>query len=82
MDTAKSIAYSCKLLDHSFIIFQFDSFNLENKEEALVKIRENLKNFFKEYFSQNEKNKHKKGSLNAYNDSCACFRTDSGRYPG
>ena len=63
MDTAKSIAYSCKLLDHSFIIFQFDSFNLENKEEALVKIRENLKNFFKEYFSQNEKNKHNKYGL-------------------
>ena len=41
MDTAKSIAYSCKLLDHSFIIFQFDSFNLENKEEALIKKREN-----------------------------------------
>ena len=63
MDTAKSIAYSCKLLDHSFIIFQFDSFNLENKEEAIFKLRENLKNFFKEYFSQNEKHKHNKYGL-------------------
>ena len=63
MDTAKSIAYSCKLLDHSFIIFQFDSFNIENKEESFMKIRENLKNFFKIYFSENEKEKNNKYGL-------------------
>ena len=63
MDTAKSIAYSCKLLDHSFIIFQFDSFNIEDKEEAYTKIRENLKNFFKIYFEQNEKEKNSKYGL-------------------
>ena len=63
MDTAKSIAYSCKLLDHSFIIFQFDSFNIENINEAYLKIRENLKNFFKIYFEKNEKEKNNKYGL-------------------
>ncbi len=63
MDTAKSIAYSCKLLDHSFIIFQFDSFNIENVNEACLKIRENLKNFFKIYFEKNEKEKNNKYGL-------------------
>ena len=63
MDTAKSIAYSCKLLDHSFIIFQFDSFNTEDTEQAYIKIRENLKNFFKIFFEKNEKDKSNKYGL-------------------
>ena len=63
MDTAKSIAYSCKLLDHSFIIFQFESFNIEDEDKASVKIRENLKNFFKIYYEQNEKEKNRKFGL-------------------
>ena len=40
VDTAKSIAYSCKLLDHSFIIFQFDNLNGEDKSELIIKIKE------------------------------------------
>ena len=71
MDTAKSIAYSCKLLDHSFIIFQFDSFNVDDTEEAYLKIRENLKNFFKIYFDQNEKdnnNNNKYGLVVSLNE--------------
>ena len=63
MDTAKSIAYSCKLLDHSFIIFQFESFNLEDKDQAYVEIRKNLKIFFKIYYEQNENEKNKKYGL-------------------
>ena len=63
MDTAKSIAYSCKLLDHSFIIFQFNSITIEDKEEASQKIREQLKEFFKIYFEENEKNKNNKYGL-------------------
>ena len=63
MDTAKSIAYSCKLLDHSFIIFQFDSFCIEDKSDASMKIRENLKQFFKTYYSENEKEKNNKYGL-------------------
>ena len=69
MDTAKSIAYSCKLLDHSFIIFQFDTFNINNKEEACLKIRENFKNFFKIYFEENEnQNDNKYGLIISLNE--------------
>ena len=63
MDTAKSIAYSCQLLDHSFIIFQFDSIVIEDKEEATMKIREKLKEFFKIYFEENAKDKNNKYGL-------------------
>ena len=63
MDTAKSIAYSCKLLDHSFIIFQFDSFDTSDKSQAINKIRENMKKFFKIYFFENEKEANNKYGL-------------------
>ena len=63
MDTAKSIAYSCKLLDHSFIIFQFD-IKFENKAELVLKIRESLKEFIKQYLkSENEKENNNKYGL-------------------
>ena len=63
MDTAKSIAYSCKLLDHSFIIFQFD-IKFENKAELVFKIRESLKEFIKQYLkSENEKENNNKYGL-------------------
>ena len=55
MDTAKSIAYSCKLLDHSFIIFQFD-IKYQDKSELIFKIRTTLKEFIKQYL-QNENSK-------------------------
>ena len=66
MDTAKSIAYSCKLLDHTFIIFQFDNLNIRDNSELTFKIKENLKKFIKQYFkSENEKenNKNKYGLI-------------------
>ena len=64
MDTAKSIAYSCKLLDHSFIIFQFDSINNIDKSELIYKIRETLKEFIKQYLkSESEKESNNKYGL-------------------
>ena len=66
MDTAKSIAYSCKLLDHSFIIFQFDNGNItfDNKSEMISKIRETLKDFIRQYLKQeNEKDSNNKYGL-------------------
>ncbi len=63
MDTAKSIAYSCNLLDHSFIIFEFESFNIEDKTEAFIKIRDKLKGFFKIYFNENETERNNKYGL-------------------
>ena len=63
MDTAKSIAYSCNLLDHSFIIFEFESFNIEDKTEASIKIRDKLKGFFKIYFNENETERNNKYGL-------------------
>ena len=64
MDTAKSIAYSCKLLDHSFIIFQFDNLNGEDKSELIIKIKESLKDFIKQYLkSENEKESNNRYGL-------------------
>ena len=64
MDTAKSIAYSCKLLDHSFIIFQFDTSKIENKSELIFNIRESLKEFIKQYLQyENEKQTNNKYGL-------------------
>ena len=66
MDTAKSIAYSCKLLDHSFIIFQFDNgnINFDNKSEMISKIRETLKDFIRQYLKhENEKDSNNKYGL-------------------
>ena len=64
MDTAKSIAYSCKLLDHSFIIFQFENLNNEDKSELIFKIKETLKDFIKQYLkSENEKESNNKYGL-------------------
>ena len=58
MDTAKSIAYSRKLLDHSFIIFQFDPIIIEDPTEEVIQIRENIKHFFKIYYEENDKEKN------------------------
>jgi len=64
MDTAKSIAYSCKLLDHSFIIFQFENLNNIDKSELIFKIKETLKDFIKQYLkSENEKESNNKYGL-------------------
>ena len=64
MDTAKSIAYSCKLLDHSFIIFQFDNLNIEDKSELIIIIKEKLKEFIKQYLKlENEKETNNKYGL-------------------
>ena len=64
MDTAKSIAYSCKLLDHSFIIFQFENLNNVDKSELIFKIKETLKDFIKQYLkSENEKESNNKYGL-------------------
>ena len=64
MDTAKSIAYSCKLLDHSFIIFQFDNLNIEDKSELIIIIKEKLKEFIKKYLKlENEKETNNKYGL-------------------
>ena len=64
MDTAKSIAYSCKLLDHSFIIFQFDKVNSENKFDLINNIKESLKDFIKQYLNyENEKENNNKYGL-------------------
>ena len=66
MDTAKSIAYSCKLLDHSFIIFQFENYNTEDKSELIFKIKESLKDFIKQYLTseqEKEKNNNNKYGL-------------------
>ncbi len=54
-DTAKSIAFSCKLISHEFLIFEFN--NRANKSDILI----NLNKFFKEI--TDEKNSDKKFSL-------------------
>ena len=70
MDTAKSIAYSCKLLDHSFVLFEFESINYEEDEEEIYfSIKRNLKNFFNIYFEQSDmKKNHKYGLIVSLNE--------------
>ena len=79
MDTAKSIAYSCKLLDHSFIIFQFDNFNnnnynIDDKSELIYKIKETLKDFIKQYLTseqekENNNEQEKENNNNKINNN-------------
>jgi magnesium-transporting ATPase (P-type) len=54
-DTAKSIAFSCKLISHEFLIFEFN--NKVNRADIL----NNLNKFLKEI--SDEKNSDKKFSL-------------------
>ena len=64
MDTAKSIAYSCKLLDHSFILFEFEGINKnDDEQEVYTSIKKNLKKFFQIYFEHNDLKKNSKFGL-------------------